>query len=284
MRNTLWKKNMLWTESILSIDYKRAEVHPAGKHGLDILSDLFRLLNGRLDIFRRIYIKVPKAGLKKISPGNQLGLTESPQRDSTIKFDNALHLCEFRWSGNFDLLKDKFQIPFTRSTSLSLLCSKINVDDASLILAKCLRLRELEIGTLIQTDNKPKNACKMPRTWWRHSQLRFTCLESLMIASAGLLEEFTSRLALNYPMCGLKKLSLTLYTEHASCLISELYFPWSLLKTVDIRFQLGLIPVEKRNSLNNDLTHKLSKSANLRIEESQLDDLDLSTDFCTRSD
>ena len=73
--------------------------------------------------------------MEKFSTGNLLGLEESSRLDSTIKLDNAFNLHTCRWLGNFDLLKDKFQIPFSRLTSLSLLRCKIDVDDASLLLA-----------------------------------------------------------------------------------------------------------------------------------------------------
>ena len=265
-------KDTLFTENILSVGYEITIEDQVGQHGLDILSDLFGLLNSRLHVFRRIYINVPEGKMKKICSGNLLGLAEVPWRDSTIKLDNAANLREFRWSGNLDLLKDKFQIPFSRLTSLSLLRCRISVDDATLLLAQCHDLRELEIGTIIKTEGESTNACKMPTTWWRHFQLRFTLLESLTIISECCLLEFSSRLALAEPMCGLnlKHLSLTLLTQHASRRIDELYFPWPRLKTVDIEFQLGIIPSE--NGLHNDLVRKsgLQKSAKLRINESKI--------------
>src|SRR5882757_2103691 len=111
------EKNTLWTESILAVGYEQTMEDPGRIHGLNILSDLFELLNGRLNLFRRIYIDVPEDSMEKIPSGNSLGLEES---ESLIKLDNASNLRVFRWSGNFDLLKDKFQIPFSRLTSLSL--------------------------------------------------------------------------------------------------------------------------------------------------------------------
>ena len=262
-------QNTLWTDRILAVGYEQTMEDPVGKHGLDILSDLFELLNGRLDLFKRIYIDVPEAGMQTVFAGNLLGLEEPSWLESPIKLDNAFNLRTFRWSGNFDLLNDKFQIPFSRLTSLSLLRCRIDVDDASLLLVQCHDLRVLEIGTLIRTDTK---ACNMPKTWWRHFQLRFIFLESLTIISECLLLEFTSRLALNDPMCGLnlKNLSLTLLTQNSSRRIFELHFPWSRLITVDIEFQLGIIPSE--NSLHNDLIHKsrLSKSAKLRLNDSKM--------------
>lgn len=269
-------QNAPWTENILAVGYEQTLEDPVGKHGLDILSDLFELLNGRLDAFGKIYIDVPEASMETISSGNILGLEESSWLEWPIKLDNALNLRTFRWSGNFDLLKNKFQVSFSRLTSLSLLHCRIDVDEASLLLAQCHDLYALEIGTLIRTDTSD---CKMPRTWWRHFQLRFTLLESLTIISECLLLEFTSRLALTNRMCGsnLKKLSLTFLTQNASRRISELDFPWSRLTTVDIDFQVGVIPSE--NSLHSDLIHKskLAKSALLRINgfkikrESQFD-------------
>ncbi|KAF8799155.1 hypothetical protein BYT27DRAFT_7264173 [Phlegmacium glaucopus] len=266
-------KTTFRTESILSVGYERTMDDPVGKHGLDILSDLFGLLNGRLDLFKRIYIDVPEADVEQFSSGNALGLIEeTPWLASIIKLDNASHLREFRWSGNFNLLKDKFQIPFNRLTSLSLLRCRIDVDDASLLLAQCHNLRALKIGTLTRTDIESINACTMPTTWWRHFRLRFMFLESLTIISECLLLEFITRLALNDPTCGLnlKTLSLTLLTQNASRRISELDFPWSRLKNVNINFQLGVIPSE--NSLRNDLIHKsrLGKSTKLRINESKI--------------
>lgn len=47
-------KQTLWTQGILAVGYETTVEDPVGKHGLDILTDLFELLNGRLDLFTGI--------------------------------------------------------------------------------------------------------------------------------------------------------------------------------------------------------------------------------------
>jgi len=153
-----------------------------GKHDLDSLSDLFELLNDRLDLFKRIYISiVPERGMEKNFFWKRFGGYQRrpppPQLESMIKLDNAFHLsANFNGSGkSFDLLKDTFQVPFSRLlTSLSLPRCRIDVDDASLLLAPMPHhLRALNIGTLIRTRYRiNKTACNIPSTtWWRHFRL-----------------------------------------------------------------------------------------------------------------
>lgn len=148
-----------------------------GKHDLDSLSDLFELLNDRLDLFKRIYISiVPERGMEKFSFWGLSIIRGAPQarvddqighRFSSPRISMVLE--------NLDLLKDTFQVPFSRLlTSLGLLRCRIDVDDASLLLAPMPHhLRALNIGTLIRTRYRiNKTACNIPSTtWWRHFRL-----------------------------------------------------------------------------------------------------------------